>query len=95
MKLIADGQEWQLAHDPDFVAGKRLKRRAREQRLTEMETEPIDAVERAADMYRLLSKSHAGPNELKIMGDELTRPWQQSYPVVTLERPSGACELSG
>eukprot|EP00435_Cladocopium_sp_Y103_P066005 s182_g28.t1 len=95
MKFLADGQEWQLVHDPDFVAGKKLKRRALEQKLKEMETQFINAVERAAELYRWPFIARADPTELRIMGDELIQSWQHVYPIRSAWVGSSASTAEG
>eukprot|EP00435_Cladocopium_sp_Y103_P022896 s1673_g5.t1 len=82
MRFLAEGQRWQLVHDPEFVAGKKVKKRALEERLRSMEQNFIAALERAAQMYRWPFRSTQDPVEFRIMGDDLTgHPWIQAYPI--------------
>ena len=81
MQFFAGGQKWQLVHDPDFVAGKKVKKRALEEKLKEMQSLFVAAVQKAAEMYRWPFHASNDPAELRMLGDEISSmTWKQLYP---------------
>ena len=81
LRFLAENQQWQLIHDPDFLAGKKVKKKHLEDRLKEMEQMFVDAVKHAAELYRWPFQSYVDPVELRIMGDEITAvTWKNMYP---------------
>ena len=81
LRFLAENQQWQLIHDPDFVAGKKLKKKALEDRLKEMEQLFVGLVAQAIEMFRWPFRSQVDDAELRIMGDERTDvSWKDVYP---------------
>ena len=82
LRFLAENQQWQLIHDPDFVAGKKLKKKHLEDCLKEMEQMFVDQVRQAAEINRWPFQSRIDPVELRIMGDEISSvTWKDAYPV--------------
>ena len=80
LQFLLNGQRWQLIHDPEFVAGKKLRKRALEDQLREMEVQFIAAVEKMAIENRWPFSSEVDPVELRIMGDAFTQEtWKDKY----------------
>ena len=84
LRFLLEGQRWQLTHDPEFTAGKKLKKRAIEEKLKQMETNFIAAIQKAAEMYRWPYSDATDPSELRIMGDDPSgisnQTWHDRYP---------------
>jgi len=81
MRFLTEGQRWQLVHDPEFTVGKKVKKRALEEKLRSMEQNFLAASERAAQLFRWPFRSAQDPVEFRIMRDELTeQSWMKAYP---------------
>ena len=82
LQFFANGQRWQLIHDPEFVAGKKLKKKALEDRLKQMEGLFLSALKEAATMYRWPLAEHDNPSDLRILGDEPSSTvWRDALPL--------------
>ena len=81
MKFFADDQRWQMVHDPDFVAGKKIKKRTLEQQMEQNQSAFVAWIRQLAVENRWPWLSADEPNELRIMGDErIGTPWKDTYP---------------
>ena len=88
LRFLLDGQKWQLIHDPEFTAGKKLKKRVLEDSLKEIENRFLACLQQAAELYRWPYHGDPDPIELRIMGDAQTqttsdpnsKTWQCMYP---------------
>ena len=81
MRFFSEGQKWQLIHDPEFTAGKKVKKKELLEKMRRMEETFVLAVIQAAKMYRWPITSEADVSELRIMGDEISSDhWKNTYP---------------
>lgn len=80
MQFFANDQRWQLVHDPDFVAGKKLKKRSLETQLKDKQTAFFNWIQRLAVENRWPWIHADSQHELRIMGDDLIqKTWQDRY----------------
>eukprot|EP00435_Cladocopium_sp_Y103_P053899 s1130_g17.t1 len=80
-QFFSNDQRWQFIHDPDFVAGKKLRKRNLEKDLQEKQDAFISLVQELAEDGTFPWHCETDSNDLRIMGDEISQvTWQQLYP---------------
>ena len=80
MQFFSNDQFWQLTHDPDFVAGKKLRKKNLEKQLQEKQDKFVSLVQLMAEQCRFPWPTQADQSELRIMGDEISETtWQSVY----------------
>ena len=77
MQFLAGGQWWTLIHDPLFISGRNMKKRALQEEMTRQFTEAIHAL---ATKNRWPWPHSEGDHDLGSLGNAFTRdPWTTAY----------------
>ena len=80
MQFFSNDQFWQLTHDPDFVAGKKLRKKNLEKQLQEKQDKFVSHVQLMAERCRFPWPTQGDQHELRIMGDEISETtWHSVY----------------